>query len=106
MSLTIIANLADLTGTANVGWAIFTLVGFGNTPPTISGSVISTLSVTALANGSGAISQVLLGNDVIRPAGTTYVVQIFSNTGALISSARYSLTGTGSLDLSTLTPIS
>lgn len=105
MALTITCDLEDLTGTANVGWAVFTLVGFGSQPPRISGAIISTLSVTAVANGSGDISQVILGNDVITPSGTTYMVEIFSAAGAFISAARYSLTGTGSVDLSTLTPI-
>ena len=90
MALTVTANLIDLTGTDNIGWATFTLVGFGNTPPRVNGSsVISAFSVLAMANGSGAISQVLIGNDAITPSGTTYVVQIFSNAGSLISTARY-----------------
>jgi hypothetical protein len=104
MSLTITATLDDLTGTANSGSVVFTLCGFGQTPPLISGHMLSTLSVTAAANGSGAVSQVLLGNDVITPAGTYYNVQTFSSSGSLISSARYSLTGSGTVDLSTLTP--
>lgn len=105
MSLTITANLVDLTNTANVGSAVFTLTGYGQTPPRISGtSLISTLSVTSIANGSGLISQVILGNDVITPAGTLYLVEFLSNTGAFISAAKYKLIGSGTVDLSTLTP--
>lgn len=105
MSLTITASLEDLSGSANAGSAVFTLVGYANQPPRVSGGLIATLSVTALANGSGAISQVILGNDVITPAGTKYEVQVFSNSGAMISSAMYSLTGSGTVDLSTLSPL-
>ncbi len=61
--------------------------------------------ITAYANGSGDISQVILGNDVITLTGTTYVVQVFSKQGSPVTAARYSLTGTGTLDLSSLTPL-
>ena len=106
MSLTITANLVDLTNTANVGKAIFTLLlPVANSQVTVSGAVISQLSVTSLANGSGAISQVILGNDVLTPAGTTYLVSVYAATGVLVWEARYKLTGTGSVDLSTLTPL-
>jgi hypothetical protein len=106
MALTITASLVDLTNTANVGWAIFTLVGFGPTPPRVAGtSVIASTVLKSIANGSGVISQVVIGNDVITPSGTSYQVDIYSAVGSLISSARYSLTGSGTTDLSTLTPL-
>jgi hypothetical protein len=105
MSLTITASLEDISGTANVGWAVFTLVGFGDTPPTVSRALISQLQVTAVANSSGAISQTILGNDVISPSGTSYLVEIFSSTGAPVWCARCSLTGSGSHALSSFTPL-
>lgn len=105
MSLTITANLVDLTNTADVGSAVFTLVGYGSQPPRVSGSVIANLSVKATANGSGAISQVILGNDVITPGTTTYVVTVFDASGAQVWSNRYKFTGSGSVDLSTQTPL-
>src|SRR5580700_2100810 len=100
MSLTITADLEDLSGSSNVGSAVFTLVGYGSNVPRISGAILSTLSVTAQANSSGDISQVIVGNDVITPSGTTYMVEVFSSAGSLVSAARYSLTGSGSVDLS------
>lgn len=106
MSLTITANLKDITGANNIGSAIFTLVGFGNSMPTSAGAVLSTRGLTAPADGSGAISQTIVGNDVISPANTSYVVAIYSNTGAFIAKQRYSLTGAGTINLSTLTPLS
>jgi|SRR5215469_18275645 len=104
MSLTVTATLNNLAGSADVGYAVFTLVGYGNNVPRINGAVISVLSVKATANGSGLISQTIVGNDVITPAGTSYAVQIYSDSGALISTGRYTFTGSGSVDLSTLTP--
>ena len=104
--LTITANLIDLTGTNDVGWVTFTLVGYGTNVPRIGGTCnITQPVIKALANGSGNISQVILGNDVITPTGTLYEVRVFSNVGSQISVAKYSLTGSGSKDLSVLTPI-
>lgn len=105
MSLTVTANLKDLTNTANVGWAIFTLVGYGSDVPRISGAIIATPTLKVLADNTGAISQVILGNDVITPSGTSYTVAIFNSNGGFISAARYKFTGSGTVDLSTLTPL-
>lgn len=106
MSLTITATLVDPTNTDNAGYIIFTLVGFQPTPPRISGtSCIAAAPIKAQANGSGVVSQVLIGNDVITPSGTSYQVDIYSASGALISSARYQFTGSSTTDLSTLTPL-
>jgi hypothetical protein len=105
MPLTATANLKNLANTADVGWATFTLVGTGGNVPRISGSVLSVLTLKAVADGSGNISTTIIGNDTITPSGTTYAVNIYSSGGALISSARYSLTGSGTVDLSTLTPL-
>jgi hypothetical protein len=106
MSLTITASQVDLSNSANIGYIIFTLVGFGSVPPRISGtSVICAAPIKAVANGSGAVSQTLLGNDAITPAGTSYQVDVYSSSGALISSGRYQFTGSGTIDLSSLTPL-
>lgn len=105
MALTITADLRTLANSNDIGWATFTLVGFGGNVPRISGALLSTVSILALANGSGVISQVILGNDAITPSGTTYYVEIFSDSGAFIAAGRYSLTGSGTVDLSTLTPL-
>jgi hypothetical protein len=115
MSLTITADLSTISGSEDAGYAVFTLVGFGDLVPTASepaGSgghievILSTLSCKALANDVGLISQVLLGNDIITPPNTTYVVTIYSDLGGFISEGRYSLVGSGTKDLSTLTQIS
>lgn len=106
MSLTITATLVDPTNTDNAGYIIFTLVGFGATPPCVSGtSCIAAAPIKAQANGSGAVSQGLIGNDVITPSGTSYQVDIYSAAGSLISSGRYQFTGSSTVDLSSLTPL-
>ncbi|SRR6266704_3158088 len=105
MSLTVTANLRDLANNNNVGWAVFTLVGYGPTQPSVSGAFICDVMLKASANGSGVISQVILGNDVITPAGTSYEVSIFASDGSLVAMARYKFTGSGTVDLSTLTPL-
>jgi hypothetical protein len=105
LSLTITADLKDLTGSTNAGYAVFTLGGYGANVPRVSGAIISQVSLTAQANGAGAISQAVTGNDVITPAGTFYIVEIFSSVGGYISIAKYIFTGSGTVDLSTLTPL-
>lgn len=106
MSLTITATCVDITGTDNAGWATFELVGYGAILPRVSGSSCIALGIIkASANGSGAISQIILPNDSILPSGTTYVVNIYNASGGLMSSGRYSLTGSGTVDLSSLTPL-
>jgi hypothetical protein len=42
---------------------------------------------------------------VITPSGTFYTVEIFSAVGGYISIAKYKFTGSGTVDLSTLTPL-
>lgn len=103
-TITITASLVSLSGSDDVGSCTFELVGFGSTPPVISGSsMITNLVVTAIANGSGDISQVLIPNSAITPAGTTYTVTFYDTNGAFISKARYLLNS--SADLSSLTPL-
>src|ERR1700733_14831369 len=113
--VTLTANLQTISGVEDAGYCTISLVGFGDSIPLASepaGSgghievVLSTLSCKAIAGTNGLISQVLFGNDVITPPHTTYVVQIFSDLGGFISEGRYSITGSGSVDLSTLVQIS
>lgn len=47
LSLTITANLKDLTGSANAGYAVFTLRGYGANVPRVSGAIISQVSLLA-----------------------------------------------------------
>jgi hypothetical protein len=106
--LTITCDLVDLTDSDNVGWVVFTLQNFGSSVPCASVSppaVLSSVSCKAMANSSGVVSQALIGNDQISPKNTNYLVSIFSNLGALISEGKYSFSGSGTVDLSTLVQI-
>jgi hypothetical protein len=96
------ANLVDLTGVANIGWAVITLVGFGSAIPRTATSILSVLSVTV---PGASLSQNILGNDVILPSGTTYQIAIYSDQGSFISEQRYSITGNATVNLNTLAPV-
>jgi hypothetical protein len=96
------ANLVDLTGVSNIGWAVITLVGYGSDIPRTAASIISVLSIKVLGS---SVSQNILGNDVISPAGTTYQIAIYSDQGAFISEQRYSITGSSTANLNMLTPV-
>jgi len=68
--------------------------------------MLAPVSYTAQANGSGAFSATLWGNDQISPSGTFYQLTIYAANGNFIQAASYQFTGNLSADLSTLTPIS
>jgi|HubBroStandDraft_6_1064221.scaffolds.fasta_scaffold291529_4 hypothetical protein len=99
--VTVIATLESIIGLGDSGTCIFRLGGFGASVPTVSGAVISTLIAKAVANSAGVISQALVGNDVISPPGTFYVVAFFNDQGGFISEGKYRFTGSGTQDLST-----
>ncbi len=74
----------------------FRLRGFAGQVPRTTGGFLAT--VTAML-GSGSLSQSLIPNTSISPAGTTYTCEIWSN-GRITSSGNITLTASG--DLSTL----
>ena len=96
------ADLVDLTGVTNIGWAVITLVGFGSDIPRTASSILNVLSIKVMG---ASISQNILGNDVIIPAGTTYQITIYSDKGYFISEQRYSITGMAAVNLNTLSPV-
>jgi hypothetical protein len=102
------ANLQSIAGTDDVGLCMFKLVGYGTSMPFVVGSpptILSNTSCMAWANDDGQISQEIVGNDLISPPNTTYVIQMFSGSGNFICEGRYSITGTGTVDLSALTQL-
>jgi hypothetical protein len=85
---------------------IFSLENYGLNVPRVSGTgflVETVQSVTA--NGSGAFSTALWGNDVITPSGTYYLVTFVSDAGLQIAQIPYILNGTGTFDLSAVAPM-
>jgi hypothetical protein len=105
MALTVTANLKNLTNASDVGWATFTLCGYGSDMPRTSGAVFGVTWFRAVADGSGVITLTIAGNDVVTPAGTVYMVEVFTSGGAVFWAKKYRLTGSGTVDLSTQSPL-
>jgi hypothetical protein len=106
--LTVTANLTELTGSVDEGWLTFILVGYATQPRVVGGCIIGEMSVSAHASISppnGQVSQAIIPNDAITPSGTSYMIEVFNGKGAMVSAGRYSLTGSGSVDLSDLIPL-
>ena len=106
-SVTLSGNIQDLTGSANAGKIIVTLVNFGTTLPVITGTTsLASLSVIATANGSGAYSVALWGNNQISPSGTFYQITVQGADGSTILTAAYQFLTGGTFDLSNLQQMS
>lgn len=103
--VTVFGTCQDIFGIANVAKLIFTLVGYGNIAPRISGtSILPSVQPLAITpNASGFFQVTLWGNDVITPLNQTYytITLLDANLNTLGTYA-YQFTGVGSLDLSTL----
>src|ERR1700678_3524238 len=54
---------------------------------------------------AGPSSIPLWGNDVITPAGTYYSVAVIDDKKNVVQSAMYQFTGSGTIDISTVTPL-
>lgn len=105
-TITVTANLQQVTGAIDAASVTFELVGFGSTCPRVGGTaVIVQTSTTVTADGSGNISVVLWGNDVITPAGTYYNASFYNEAGGLLVTVAYQFTGSGSFDLSQVVPM-
>jgi hypothetical protein len=104
--VTLSGTLQDVSGNANAGTVVITLVNFGDNPPLVSGTALfAPISITVKAASNGTWSTSLWGNDQISPSNTFYQVQVIS-AGAIIPawSAGY-VFDSGTYDLSTQTPV-
>lgn len=105
--VTITGTMEDLTGTANAGKLVWTLVNFGDFLPEISGTmVLAELSVTTQAASNGTFSQTLWGNYQLSPSNTFYQLAVIGADGTQVIVAAFQFNTAGSFDLSTLVPIS
>lgn len=104
--VTVTANLQQITGNDDVASVKFELEGFGNTIPRVPGTtIIVQTATTAVADGSGNISVTLWGLDVITPGGCFYTVTFYNDQGGFVASVAYdAFIGSGSFDLSQVTP--
>lgn len=108
--ITLTATLDTLTGgaagsTANPAKLVVTLCNYDPHLPRIAGTAMVAAVVTiARADDASQVSIPLWGNDVITPAGTYYNISIVDGQGNIVQSDNYQLTGSGTIDLSALTP--
>ena len=105
--ITLTTNLESiLAGAAENGFLEITLCGFGPVPPTVEDELmIADAGVPQLVGPGNNPSVALFGNDVIEPAGTFYMIAVLDANRNVIQAANYILTGDGTQNLASLTPV-
>jgi hypothetical protein len=110
--ITLTATLQDISGdeagsTASPAILRIALAGFGLTLPCIPGTsnIVQAGPQDFEDDGSGQISVMLWGNDVINPAGTYYAITLLDGDGNILQTGAYQFTGTQTIDLSNATQI-
>lgn len=109
--VTLTASLTDITGSevgspANPAKVCIALCGYGPQLPRIGGTaLIARPGPIYIESPDGTFSERLWGNDVITPQGTYYTVAVLDGQGNVVQCAAYQLGGSGTYDLSALTPI-
>lgn len=107
--ITLIASLQDITGSADSNpngnsRLRVTLCGFGGLLPRIVGtSMLAKVAYISIQTGA-QVSIPIWGNDAITPAGTFYCIEIIDSKGVRVQANNYQLTGSGTQDLSNLSP--
>jgi hypothetical protein len=101
--ITLTGNFEALTGSGN-GYVILTLINYGtNIPRLYGGGVI--VNPTYQTSPGANFSVNLWGNDAITPANTYYQVSFYGAGQSLIATEIYQFNGSGTFDLSEVTPI-
>lgn len=108
-ALTLIGNLQNIAGaaigsTADPARVLISLINFDPQLPRIIGTTMLAQTVYDIDCSSGNFSTPIWGNDVIAPQGTYYSIALLDGDGNTIQCGNYQLTGSGPIDLSTLTP--
>lgn len=100
MSVNVHANFIDLTGTSDPGFVIFRLMNFfGFVPVVASTGIFSEVKLKTTLGTSFSVN--IEPNDLIVPANTYYLVQVYDDEGRIISEATYQFLSTiPSVDLS------
>jgi hypothetical protein len=102
---TVTGNVKNVFGAnAAVTSVSFRLCGFTGVPVVSGTGVVVDTSPDPASVSSGSFSISLYGNDSISPSNTFYTVQFLDSYGNPLQTASYQFTGTGSVDISTLTP--
>ena len=109
-NITLTALLQDIAGhplgsAANPCKLCIALCGYGPYLPKIAGtSMLARVGPIYLESTNGSFSTPLWGNDVITPSGTYYTVALLDGQGNVVQCAAYTLTGSGTQDLSGILP--
>ncbi len=109
-AITLVCTLQDFSGNdlgsiSDPAALRIALCGFGATLPRVAGTaMLARTGPIFEQTTSGAISVPLYGNDVITPAGTYYDIALLDAAGIVIQSAAYQFTGSGTFELSSLSP--
>jgi hypothetical protein len=110
-NITLTATLETIAGaaagsTANAAKLRIALCGFGPSIPTIAGTaIIASTGPNAFYSTGTPISTLIYGNDQITPAGTFYSIEVLDGEDNVVQCDNYQLTGSGTQDLSNLTPM-
>jgi hypothetical protein len=109
-NITLTATLDTIAGvavgtTADQAKLRIALCGFGSSLPRIAGTSIVAPGPTTLFSPGTAFSTAIWGNDQITPAGTYYSIELLDGQDNVVQCGAYQLTGSGTFDLSSLTPI-
>src|SRR5712692_5749447 len=105
-NITLTGSFENLTGAIS-GSIIITLKNFGADQPRISGTGLLTDAQISFPVPPGLTFSVKIwGNDQILPGNTYYAIQFFNSAWTLVPTLNYQFTGTGTLDLSSQTPVS
>jgi hypothetical protein len=109
-AITLVATLQDVSGNdigsaANPAALRIALCGFGDQIPRIVGTCVIAQPGPIFVQAEGSqISLPVWGNDAITPAGTFYDIALLDGNGNVVQSDTYQLTGSGTQELSALTP--
>lgn len=104
--LTLTATMKTIQGSSDTGFIRITLCGFGSAIPVVPGvGVIAEAGVPQTYGPGPSISESLYGNDVILPSSTFYEIAVLDEFKNVVQANNYLLTGSGTIDLSTLPPV-
>ena len=101
--VTITGTYEALTGGGGSGYVVATLLNYGSNVPRVAGTGII-VSPTLSTGISSTFALSLYGNDVILPGGTYYEIAFYSVYSGFVAGGLYQLVGSGTYDISALTP--
>jgi hypothetical protein len=103
--ITITGSVKNVFGAnASVTSVSFRLCGYSSVPVVSGTGVVVDTAPDPVTVSAGSFSASLYGNDVIAESGTYYAVQFLDSYGNALGTTAYQFTGSGTQDISTLTP--